>query len=121
MQIDSDHVLCECKLEALRALVLKLEKLHNINITKPPLTGLVMIPAEDSLEKQPFYLGEALLTECEVLVDTYPGLGICLGDEPGRSYCLAVLDSLLHRNQPISEDIQSFLLEQQQALELRER
>jgi hypothetical protein len=47
-----------------------------------------MIPAEDSLEAQKFYLGEALTTECEVAVDGHAGFGLCLGEEPVRCYCI---------------------------------
>jgi alpha-D-ribose 1-methylphosphonate 5-triphosphate synthase subunit PhnG len=68
-----------------------------------------MIPAEDSLEQQKFYLGEALTTECEVVVDGFPGYGLCLGDEPVRAYCVAVVDALLHADGPLSDSIQAFL------------
>ncbi len=53
-----------------------------------------MIRAEDSLESQPFFLGEALTTECEVIVGGQRGIGLCLGEQPVRAYCIAVLDAL---------------------------
>jgi alpha-D-ribose 1-methylphosphonate 5-triphosphate synthase subunit PhnG len=92
---DRDHVLCECDLEPLRELVAGIEERHSVSIVKEPAVCLTMIRAEDSLEKQEFYLGEALTTECEVAVDGHPGFGVCLGEEPVRGYCLAVVDALL--------------------------
>lgn len=92
---DRDYVLCECDLEPLRELVLGLEERHSTFVVKEPAVCLTMIRAEDSLEKQEFYLGEALTTECEVAVDGHPGFGVCLGEEPVRGYCLAVIDALL--------------------------
>jgi phosphonate C-P lyase system protein PhnG len=96
MPYDADYVLCECALEPLQELVSGIEQRHRISIVKDPSVCLTMIRAEDSLEKQEFYLGEALTTECEVAVDGAPGYGICLGEEPVRGYCLAVIDALLH-------------------------
>jgi phosphonate C-P lyase system protein PhnG len=96
MPYDTDYVLCECALEPLQTLVRDLEQRHQISIIKDPSVCLTMIRAEDSLEKQEFFLGEALTTECEVSVDGALGYGICLGEEPVRGYCLAVVDALLH-------------------------
>lgn len=93
---DPDYTLCECELEPLRQLVLELEQAHAVAMRKAPSVCLTMIPAEDSLEHQKFFLGEALTTECEVEVDGMPGYGLCLGDEPVRAYCIAVADALLH-------------------------
>ena len=95
MKYDPDYVLCECDLEPLQDLVSQLELHHRITLVKEPAVCLTMIRAEDSLEKQEFYLGEALTTECEVTVDDQPGFGVCLGEEPVRGYCLAVIDALL--------------------------
>jgi phosphonate C-P lyase system protein PhnG len=107
MQYDNDYVLCECELDPLTSLVSGLEKIHSIVILKEPSVCLTMIRAEDSLEKQEFYLGEALTTECEVSVDGAPGYGVCLGEEPARGYCLAVLDALQHAGS--SETLETFL------------
>ena len=61
-----------------------------------------MLRTEDSLDRQEFFLGETLTSECEVTVDGKPGYGLCMGDQPQRSYCLAVVDALL--NDPSSQD-----------------
>jgi alpha-D-ribose 1-methylphosphonate 5-triphosphate synthase subunit PhnG len=80
-----------------------------------------MIPAEDSLEKQKFYLGEALVTECEVAVEGHPGFGLCLGEEPVRAYCLAVVDSLLHADGPAPCEIDAFLVQHGQLVARRDQ
>jgi alpha-D-ribose 1-methylphosphonate 5-triphosphate synthase subunit PhnG len=71
-----------------------------------------MLPAEDSLEKQKFYLGEALTSECEVAVNGQPGYGLCLGEEPVRAYCIAVVDALLHNELQTPHTVTDFLAEQ---------
>jgi phosphonate C-P lyase system protein PhnG len=95
MQYDNDYVLCECDLEPFAGLVSELEKSHTVTIVRQPSVCLTMVRTEDSLEKQEFYLGEALTTECEVMVDGAPGYGLCLGEEPVRCYSIAVADALL--------------------------
>lgn len=96
MDYDNDYVLGECDLEPLAGLVAELEKDHAVTVAKEPSICLTMVRTEDSLEKQEFFLGEALTTECEVTVDGVPGFGLCLGEEPVRCYSIAVLDALLH-------------------------
>jgi alpha-D-ribose 1-methylphosphonate 5-triphosphate synthase subunit PhnG len=120
VQHDNDYVLCECELEPLAALVSGLEQRHIVTMVKEPAVCLTMIRTEDSLEKQEFYLGEALTTECEVAVDGAPGYGVCLGDEPVRGYCLAVVDALLHRGEAPTEDIDRFLDQHRRLLAERE-
>lgn len=119
MAYDNDYVLCECDLEPLSGLVTELEKAHEVKVVRPPSVCLTMIRTEDSLEKQEFYLGEALTTECEVSVDGTPGFGLCLGEEPVRSYSIAVIDALLHRGaEPV---IEGFLEHHRGVIETREQ
>ena len=92
--MDYDYILCECPLESLVKLVEGLEPLYDIKIARDPGIGLTMIKAEDTVEKQPFYLGEALTTTCEVVIGQVTGYGIVLEDQPQRAYCIAVLDAL---------------------------
>jgi phosphonate C-P lyase system protein PhnG len=118
---DFDYTLCECELEPLRQLVLHLEERHSVEIHRSPSVCLTMIPAEDSLELQRFYLGEALTTECEVTVDGLTGFGLCLGDEPVRAYCIAVVDALLHGGGPGDTGLDAFLREQGELVRRRDK
>ena len=117
---DHDTVLCECELAVLQPFVESLESRHEVKLVKPPGICLTLIRAEDSLEKQEFYLGEALTSECEVSVDGQAGYGLCLGEEPVKVYCLAVCDALLHGEGPVPDALNRFLDEQRSLLEERE-
>ena len=119
--LDIDRVLCHCDLEPLRALVADLEASYQVTVTRSPSVCLTMIPAEDSLEKQKFFLGEALATECEVLVNHEAGYGICLGDEPVRTFCMAVIDAFVHGGRTIPDKIEQFLDQQQVLLTRRQQ
>jgi phosphonate C-P lyase system protein PhnG len=121
MAHDNDHVLCECDLEPLTGLVGELEKRHRIALVRQPSVCLTMIRTEDSLEKQEFYLGEALTTECEVSVDGTPGYGLCLGEEPVRGYCIAVLDAFLQGKGECPAEIGNFIDRQRETIAARDQ
>ncbi len=119
--LGTDYTLCECELEPLKALVEELETAHAVTVRKSPSICLAMVPAQDSLEAQTFYLGEALTTECEVEVDGRHGFGLCLGEEPVRAYCLAVLDAFLFGGVPVPAQVERFLREQERLVAKRDQ
>ncbi|MGJ3242417.1 MAG: phosphonate C-P lyase system protein PhnG [Opitutales bacterium] len=106
---DDDLVLTECDLERLTAFVEDLENRFSVELVREPGVCLTLVKAEDSLEKQPFYLGEALTTECEVSVDGQLGIGLCLGEEPVRGYCIAVFDALRSRPDGLPTEAEMFI------------
>jgi alpha-D-ribose 1-methylphosphonate 5-triphosphate synthase subunit PhnG len=93
-QLNQDYILCECSLLALKNFVTELEKNFKVVVAKTPSICMTMVKAEDSVDSQPFYLGEALTTECQLLVNDRIGYGICIGDEPVRAYCIAFFDAM---------------------------
>ncbi len=117
----ADYIICECDLESLETFVKELEPHCAIQVVRHPAVGTTMIRAEDSVEGQPFYLGEALLTECELNIDGQPGFGLCLGDEPVRSYCMAFLNALMLLSDSRLSRVEAFLSEQAAAIEGRIR
>ncbi|RIV23382.1 phosphonate C-P lyase system protein PhnG [Fibrisoma montanum] len=116
----TDYILCECPLDNLTGFVGDLSVHYPLNLLKAPRLCLTMIQAEDSVEYQPFYLGEALTTTCEVAINKTVGYGICLGDEPERAYCLAVLDAVMALNDAQAPAIDRFLAEQLRLIQHRE-
>ena len=109
---NQDFILCECELEPLENFVGSLEEKFEVKIAKIPSVCMTMIQAEDSVEFQEFYLGEALTTECEVVIHGQRGYGICLGDEPVRSYCIAFIDALTQLPGADLQSVEAFLNEQ---------
>lgn len=120
MDLD-DKILVQCELSVLQSFVEEQEKRFYVVVLRKPELCLTMIQAEDSVEKQPFYLGEALTTECEVLVEGVDGIGICLGDEPTRAYCIAVLDAIIRSPKLYSPEVSNFLSEQKRLIDETEQ
>jgi phosphonate C-P lyase system protein PhnG len=112
-----DYTLCECELEPLEKFVASLENKFEVKVARQPSISMAMIKAEDSVEFQPFYLGEALITECEVLINGQRGIGLCLGDEPQRCYCIAFIDGLTQLKDVDLKPVEEFVLEQYQLIE----
>lgn len=120
MIFDDDLVLCECELEALKSFVSDLETRHRVEVIQEPSICLTMVRAKDSLEHQEFYLGEALTTECEVSVDGTAGVGLCLGEEPLRGYCIAVIDGINRLHGTTPPEVSGFINEHRALLESKE-
>jgi phosphonate C-P lyase system protein PhnG len=112
-----DYILCECELAPLEKFVASIEEDFEIKIARMPSICMTMIQAEDSVEFQPFYLGEALTTECEIIVNGQKGYGICLGDEPLRSYCIAFVDAITQLPDIDLQPVNNFLKEQAALIE----
>ena len=119
--MNQDYILCECSLSALENFVTELEKNFNVVVAKTPSICMTMVKAEDSVESQPFYLGEALTTECQLLVNDKIGYGICIGDEPVRAYCIAFFDAITGIENEFLPQINQFLKEQLAAIELSQK
>jgi alpha-D-ribose 1-methylphosphonate 5-triphosphate synthase subunit PhnG len=121
MEADQDYILCECSLDHLRQFVEETLAHYPVQLTKAPAICLTMVRAEDSVEKQEFYLGEALTTECEVEVNGQMGYGICLGDEPERAYCMAVIEAVMAAQDATLPLIKGFLFREREAVQQREK
>lgn len=119
--MDADYVLCECPLERLVELVKGLEPAYEVSIPQPPHICLTMLRARDSVEQQEFFLGEALTSQCEVVVNQVSGYGLVLEDQPQRVYCLAVLDALLRLKDHNEARIRQFIAEEGKALQQKEQ
>lgn len=111
--------MCECGLEPLESFIREVETQCVVQVVRQPSIATAMIRAEDSVEGQPFYLGEALITECELSVDGQAGFGVCLGDEPVRSYCIAVVDALIILSDARMQALRTFLAEQEASIARR--
>lgn len=74
--------------------LMQLFSTEEINITRSPETGLLMMAAKDSFNTD-FYLGEILVTEAEVEYKRLKGYAMVMGDEPEKALTAASLDAIL--------------------------
>ena len=110
MNLDQDQVLCECAQDRLINFVSQLESNLTVEIVLAPKLCMTMVQAEDSIDFQPFYLGEVLITECQLTVNGELGYGFCMGDAPQRAYSMAIIDAILHKPEhPLQTEIQLFI------------
>jgi phosphonate C-P lyase system protein PhnG len=66
----------------------------NVHVVKKPSPAMVMVRHTDPLEKTPFHLGEAYVTECEVEVEGVIGYSCVLGQESERALYGALIDAV---------------------------
>lgn len=119
--MNTDYILIEGDLNRIKSFVQSLENNYKVEITKNPCISLTMIRANDSVENQEFYLGEVLVTETEVSIHNKVGSGICIGDEPTRSYCQAVIDAVLQLEDEHYNEVTTFLTKEAEAIKEKEK
>jgi alpha-D-ribose 1-methylphosphonate 5-triphosphate synthase subunit PhnG len=78
-------------------------------------TGLIMLPATDSVQGTAFYLGEVLIAEAHVRLADVEGYGACLGRDLQHALAVAILDAALRAGQQ-TDQIATFVDEQGRAL-----
>jgi len=119
--MDRDLVMCECGNDDFVQLITKLESNLSIEMVMAPKLAMTMVQAEDSIDFQPFYLGEVLISECQVLVDGQMGYGYCMGDNPQRVYCIAVVDALMHtEGHSMQKEVNAFLEIEQEKIKKKQ-
>jgi alpha-D-ribose 1-methylphosphonate 5-triphosphate synthase subunit PhnG len=114
-------ILVEGNRSLLDRLTSEIEASSNVHTVRSPETSLVMGKARDSVSGQPFFIGEILVTECTVELDGTTGFGICLGEEPEKAYCLAVVDAAFQAGHPEIPVWNELLQEEEKHLEQREK
>ncbi|MFD1735175.1 phosphonate C-P lyase system protein PhnG [Bacillus salitolerans] len=112
-------ILVEGNPELLKQLSLQVEELVEVRLERKPKTGLIMLKVRDSVSKEPFYMGEVLVSECTVSIEGTYGMGTIMGEEFERSYQIAVIDAAFNVNLPITKTWLKKLEEEETAIHHR--
>ncbi len=115
--MEQQEVLVEGRFEVWQQLAADIAARHRVETLQKPETCMVMMQAKDSVEKTPFYLGEALMCEAGVQVDGTAGYGFALEDEPERVWCLAVIDAALTAHLPEEQEIRAAIAAEERRLQ----
>lgn len=91
---DTDEGMLEPLLKALQPL--------DMDILKPPATGLIMMKVD--IGTSSFNLGEVLVTEAQVGFSSITGYGCCMGERFNGALALACLDALAQTDPSIPAD-----------------
>lgn len=86
-------------------------------LLQPPTTGKIMMQVVEAVEHQRFFLGDVLMTECEVRVGAGIGQGHALGEEPDRALWHAVVQAVWADAQsPLHSHVLAFVEQEQAAI-----
>ncbi|WP_175640477.1 phosphonate C-P lyase system protein PhnG [Metabacillus schmidteae] len=109
-------ILVEGNKELVAKLATQIEQFSSIKIERSPQTGLVMMKTRDSVSKQPFYMGEVLITECVVEVNGTVGIGVLMGENPEKAYQMAIIDAAFNGNLPLLKEWTVLLEEEERKI-----
>ena len=115
------EILAESDFAVWSELAAKITSVYDIRIIEKPKTCLVMLPAKDCVEENPFYLGEVLITQAVVEINGQAGYGLVMEENPERALTFAIIDAVLNNSLPETKEIQAFLDEQQDKIQARRR
>ena len=119
--MNNDEVLTECSNDGLVQFITDIETGLDIQMVIAPKLCMTMVQAEDSIDFQPFYLGEVLITECQLTVNGELGYGYCMGDAPQRAYSIAIIDALLNMPQHTLQTEIYLFIEKEKAILINSR
>ena len=77
-------------------------------------TGLVMVPYTDTRKGATFHMGETLIAEARVHIDSCEGYGACMGRDTQHALAIAILDAACQAGLFI-EEIEALVARHEQA------
>lgn len=89
----------------------------DVEVTRGPTVGLLMVRVEEPLERLPFNFTEVTVSEAEVAVGTHRGYAMVMGKSLEHALAGAVLDAAIEADHPLSPRIEAFLADEQDAAE----
>ncbi|GMU41186.1 MAG: hypothetical protein AMXMBFR23_20520 [Chloroflexota bacterium] len=87
----------------------------DVEVTRGPTVGLLMVRVEEPLERLPFNFAEVTVSEAEVAVGAHRGYAMVMGKSLERALAGAVVDAAVEAGHTLAPRIEAFLVEAQQA------
>jgi len=121
----SSHMEREARLEAIacadpRELVALADDLlesFEVEVTRGPAVGLLMVRVEEPSERLPFNFTEVTVSEAEVAAGPHRGYAMVMGKSLERALAGAVVDAALEAQHQLTPRIEAFLQDAQAAAE----
>ncbi|MFZ4453055.1 phosphonate C-P lyase system protein PhnG [Salibacterium aidingense] len=94
------RILVHASLDFIEDFSNQIEENYQISLETKPQKSLVLMKTKDSVSGLNFYNGEILVTECKVTIHHFHGFGIVMGEQPDRSFYMAVIDAAFNAELP---------------------
>lgn len=95
--------------DALIALADEVLGTFDVEVTRGPTVGLLMVRVEEPVERLPFNFTEVTVSEAEVGAGRHRGYAMLMGKHPERALAAAVLDAAVEADHALSPRIVEFL------------
>lgn len=91
----------------------------DVEVTRGPSVGLLMVRVEEPVDRLPFNFAEVTVAEAEVAAGDHRGYAMVMGKSMEHALAAAVLDAAVAADHPLTERIDAFLAEAATAEERR--
>ncbi len=82
---------------------------YDVTIIKKPSKTLTMIKMREPVKKSLYYLGEVMVTETIVEINSIKGMAVTMGDDFDKVLSMAIIDSGFNNNFPEMKEIEASL------------
>jgi len=100
----------------IQELAFPLSQKYPVKIIKEPIKSLVMVQMRETVQESLFYIGEVLVVESIVEMDSVKGVAVTLGDDFDKVFAMAIIDAAFNKKAEECEDMEQrlFQLEKKQ-------
>ncbi len=96
---------------AIAALADRVLETFEVEVTRGPTVGLLMVRVEEPADRLPFNFTEVTVAEAEVAAGAHRGYAMVMGKSLDHALAAAVLDAAVAADHPMREAIDAFLRE----------
>lgn len=80
-----------------------------VEVTRGPTVGLLMVRVEEPAERLPFNFAEVTVAEAEVSAGEHRGYAMVMGKSMEQALAAAILDAAMAAEHPLTATIETFL------------
>ena len=107
------RILAGADRQEVAAMSAEIQKTHRPVIIKEPGKTLTMIKMREPVKQSLFYIGEVIVCEAVVEIDSTKGIAVVLGDDTEKTLNMAIIDAAVNKGVFTGMDI-LFALEKEQ-------
>ena len=90
-------ILAKLSRESVFVLSAEIQKKHSVTIIKDPGKTLTMIKMREPVKQSLFYIGEVIVCEAVVELDSAKGMAVSMGDDTEKTLHMAIIDAAINK------------------------
>ncbi len=102
-------IMASSKAETIHEMAKEISSKYDVTIIKKPSKTLTMIKMREPVKKSLYYLGEVMVTETIVEINSIKGMAVTMGDDFDKVLSMAIIDCGFNNKFPEMQEIEKKL------------